>query len=291
MENAPESVQKSSIPIAAYVAVVIILIVVVAWLLQSGEAPEPEPMPAQPVTIVEPEPEVVPEPEPIMEPEVEEVVEELPEELPAPEIVATPEPEPLHPELAQSDGWMKTQVSDLVMSSPLVELLVPDNLISNFVVFIDNAARGEIVRNFSPAKEPKGKFQATLIPGPDLTYRLDPKSYERFDGYANLLAGLPLEQSLQLFDTIEPLLKEAYRELGYGDDDFNDKLVQTIDLLLETPVVEGEVILKSPAVVYQFNDPALENLLPLQKLLLRMGPENQKKVQAKLREFKEALTQ
>jgi hypothetical protein len=41
--------------------------------------------------------------------------------------------------------------------------------------------------------------------------------------------------------------------------------------------------------VYSYAKPALENLSPAQKQLLRMGPDNVKRVQIKLRELRDAL--
>jgi hypothetical protein len=58
--------------------------------------------------------------------------------------------------------------------------------------------------------------------------------------------------------------------------------------LLDTPVPEGPVELRSTSVAYQYADPDLESLSSPQKQLLRMGPRNMKIVQAKLREFVKA---
>ena len=45
-----------------------------------------------------------------------------------------------------------------------------------------------------------------------------------------------------------------------------------------------------PKVLYDYADPALADLSAGQKMLLRMGPENEAKVKAKLREIKRALS-
>ncbi len=55
--------------------------------------------------------------------------------------------------------------------------------------------------------------------------------------------------------------------------------------LLKVPVVEGEVALRMSGIGYAFADPRLEGLSPPQKQLLRMGPENVKAIQGKLREI------
>jgi hypothetical protein len=40
---------------------------------------------------------------------------------------------------------------------------------------------------------------------------------------------------------------------------------------------------------YMYVDPRLEKLSPAQRLLLRMGPENERRIQSKLRDFALAL--
>ena len=49
------------------------------------------------------------------------------------------------------------------------------------------------------------------------------------------------------------------------------------------------IALKMSGIVYAYADPRLEGLSPAQKQLLRMGPENVKAIQAKLREIAAVL--
>jgi len=60
--------------------------------------------------------------------------------------------------------------------------------------------------------------------------------------------------------------------------------------VLDTPEPgSGQIELQRVSLVYQFADPKLEALPPLQKQLLRMGPENSRRVKAYLRELAAAL--
>ena len=70
-----------------------------------------------------------------------------------------------------------------------------------------------------------------------------------------------------------PLFQAAYQELGYPNGYFNDRLIQAIDDMLAAPDVAAPK-LAQPKVLYEFADPALENLSAGQKILVRMGPEN-----------------
>ena len=83
-------------------------------------------------------------------------------------------------------------------------------------------------------------------------------------------------------------IQQAYQELGYPEGDFNSALKKAILSLLDTPELEDRIYIEK-RVLYVMEDPALENLAPAQKQLLRMGPDNRKAVQAKLRELAQAL--
>jgi hypothetical protein len=86
------------------------------------------------------------------------------------------------------------------------------------------------------------------------------------------------------------LFQQAYAELGYPSRYFNDRVFEVIDHLLATPDVRGPIALVQPKVMYEYADPVLQDLSAGQKMLVRMGPENEAKVKAKLRELKKALT-
>jgi len=62
-----------------------------------------------------------------------------------------------------------------------------------------------------------------------------------------------------------------------------------LDFALATPRgIEGAALVQ-PKVIYKYADAELEDLLPLQKQLLRMGPANVDQVQSWLEDFGTAL--
>jgi hypothetical protein len=70
---------------------------------------------------------------------------------------------------------------------------------------------------------------------------------------------------------------------------FNDRVFEVIDHLLSTPDVTGPIALTQPKVLYEFADPQLQELSAGQKILVRMGPDNEARVKAKLREIRKLL--
>ncbi len=59
-----------------------------------------------------------------------------------------------------------------------------------------------------------------------------------------------------------------------------------IEQVLATPDLEGDIELVQPKVYYEFADPNLESLNPLQKQLLRMGPQNLARIKGYLMQVK-----
>ncbi len=102
---------------------------------------------------------------------------------------------------------------------------------------------------------------------------------------ADVFVSLDVKQCVSLFRALKPLCQEAYRDLGYPDQDFEQTILRAISELLETPVVEGDIVLEKAVLNYVMRDPELESLSDAQKHLLRMGPENVGAIQAKMREM------
>ena len=236
----------------------------------------PDALPEKPIpteTIPEPEPEVLPQ---ITEPE------------PQPEPVQ-PKVEPVKPtlpKLNQSDVFVRKQTLDAFKGLSINNVLHTKNLARQFVVFIDNLAHGELARKASPLIGPKQSFDALDVT--DKTY-IDPDSYHRYDMYADLLETMNNQTIVSTYKLLLPILNDAFAELGYEDISFNQRLKQAIHEVLNSPIIEQPIELTSISVNYKFKDTDLESLPDVQKLMIRMGPENTRKVKAALREISKNL--
>ena len=94
---------------------------------------------------------------------------------------------------------------------------------------------------------------------------------------------------LSLYAEYKPALEAIFAEISDPDDSFDEKLMETIDLLLDTPAAPVPVEVYTESVMYRYKDSRLESLKAPQKQLLRTGPENMRRIKAKLRELKQAL--
>ena len=61
-------------------------------------------------------------------------------------------------------------------------------------------------------------------------------------------------------------------------------------LFTSTPEPTGPIRLTVPHVLYEYADPDLQSLSSGRKVLVRMGVENERRVKAKLREIRAAVT-
>lgn len=120
---------------------------------------------------------------------------------------------------------------------------------------------------------------------------LDPKGYQRFDGFADAIASIDAQRAVALFARYRPLLQQALAPLGHSSDEPVEYLInQAIAVLLQAPIHDAPRIGLIPhGSLYRYADPRLESLDPVAKQFLRMGPRNTRIIQRKLREIAAAL--
>jgi len=180
------------------------------------------------------------------------------------------------PALDDSDGYFKLALEDL-FGDGVGEILVDRALIEKVVATIDNLPRSQVAERIRPTGAPPGDFEVADGDN-DETFVLGPDNYARYDAIANRLATADPDRGVETYRRFYPLLPEAYVGLGYPGRYFNDRVVEVIDHLLETPLPEGPVLLVRPHVLFEFADPELEALSTGQKLLIRVGDDNAAKV-------------
>ena len=189
------------------------------------------------------------------------------------------------PSLNESDGPMQDILAQLFGRKP-EKLFNLQNIIRRAVATLDNLPRENLPMQLLPVKPVTGPV-ITARQGSSLT--LDAANAARYDAYVRLAEAVPTGALVAAYMQVYPLLQQDYERLGYPGRYFNDRVVQVLDYLLDTPEVQGPVLLIQPKVLYEFADPKLEELSAGQKILVRIGHENAIKVKAKLREIRSAL--
>lgn len=248
------------------------------WWWQ-GRIPQPPPQAAAPPVIqAPPVPDMKGEPAPIQHP-----IEQAPAVAEQP---AEPKPAPL-PALVDSDATLTEALAGLIGEKSLREFFIPENLASRIVATIDNLPREKVAVKIRPVRGPAGLM---AVDGSGAERTIGAANESRYAPYVRLVDAVPTKPLASLYLRFYPLLQQAYRELGYPNAHFNDRLVAVIDHLLATPDIQGPIKLVQPKVLYEFADPALESRSAGQKVLLRMGAKSAAQVKIKLREFRREIT-
>lgn len=236
----------------------------------------------QPETITEVAPPVI-APEPVVVPPAV----ETPPPILHPIEPPPPTEEPL-PTVQDSDKVLGQALSDVVGPSVWKALFFPDLLIRHIVATVDNLPRHEAPSKMWPIR-PAGSWIKTK--GTEGSLTLDPANAERYAPYVAMVQQLSIDKLVTVYRQFYSLFQQAYKELGYPDAYFNDRLVVAIDDMLAAPEPEGPIELIQNKVRYQFADADLESRSAGQKIMLRIGVENARIVKAKLRKLRAAITQ
>jgi hypothetical protein len=189
-------------------------------------------------------------------------------------------------ELDKSDDLVRRLARELSSHPRLGAWLRSEQLIRHFVGAIDNIANGLSPRHHIIFFLPDGPYKVVKSGNVLIA---DPDGYARYHPVVDVFVSMDSRECVSLFRGLKPLCQEAYRDLGYPNQDFEATVVRAIRELLATPVVGGDIILEKAVVNYTMLDPNLENLSDAQKHFLRMGPENVEAIQTKLREMAMAL--
>ncbi len=182
------------------------------------------------------------------------------------------------PPLAESDGLLRQLVSALSQHPLLARLLASPALVEAATLTVVQIGDGRTPALHLRALRPITRLQlAATGDGP-----IDPASYVRWNNAASALASVDPAEFAQLYVNLKPLVDQSYRELGYPGD-FDDALARAFRVLLETPTLTTEPALLRRATYFEYEDPALRALKPVQKQFLLLGPVNRQRAAAWVR--------
>ena len=191
------------------------------------------------------------------------------------------------PPLNESDPVVADLIRVLSSHPQVAAWLTTDGLIRNFTVVVSNIAEGKTAAKLVRPLRPLTPFRVVER---SADIYIDPRSYDRYTPLAEAAASIDAAGSASLYATLKPRIVEAHHELGGLNTPFDRTLERAIVVLLETPIRQDPIRLQPRGGIgYAFADPGIEGLTAAQKQLLRMGPENARIIQTKLREIALAL--
>ena len=196
------------------------------------------------------------------------------------------------PGLDDSDGYIKNALLDLLGKKSALSFLVLDGFARRFVATVNNLATDNAASQSWPVNHTEGQFDVDDGAGNGV---ISARNAARYKAFVNFVAGIDSRHAVGLYVRLYPLFQRAYEDLGFPGKYFNDCVIEVIDNLLATPEVTGPVkvniVTAGGGHLYVFDDPALESATAGQKILLRVGPENARKLKAKLTQVRQALLQ
>lgn len=267
------STQRGAIsPAKAGLLLLLLLSIAGGVVLLTGIWPPVEESTAPPETTTAP-----PAPPPV--PAITELEEPAVEPSPPP---PTPPVEQPLPRLEESDDAVRDAVGDIPLGTAGQQYLVPGNIIERSASLIYLMAQGDVPYKLLPVSRPKAAFP---ISDDGTQVVTDPAGFERYDALTQWLQSLDLESLLSSLEWFTPLFREAWSYYGEDPTAFDMAVVMMLDLVIATPEVDlNEARLIRKEAVWIFEDPTIEGLAPLQKQVLRMGPENAEIFKAKATE-------
>jgi hypothetical protein len=220
------------------------------------------------------------------------------EEITEPVVAATPAPEDASPGeeafpslpadlvLASSDEALREVAVALSSHPKLAAWLANEDLVRRFTATAYNLAAGKSPRSHLDFLRPRTPYTAIEEDG---AFRVDPKTARRYDLAAEVFRSLDTDGTVRLYREVRPLIDEAFKEIAPPGASFDDTLKQAIFELLRAPKLPPSLPLEEKVVTYSYQDEELEALSSAQRHLLRMGPDNVARIQAKLRELATAI--
>ena len=157
------------------------------------------------------------------------------------------------------------------------------NLLRRWAVLVENLAAGTSPRRELAFLDPHAPF-SVVRRGDALV--IAPDAYARYDEFGDAVASVDAKAVASAYRRLHGVLDAAYKALGYPAAGGLDRAAaRALRRLADAPLPKDEVGVVQQEGTFAFADPRLEQLPEVEKHLLRMGPRNERLIQAKAREL------
>jgi hypothetical protein len=192
---------------------------------------------------------------------------------------------------------LRRALADLLGGDGALSFLQLDEFPRRLVATVDNLARPHAPTQVWPVDPTPDRFTVEDVGDAPV---IAPDNANRYTPFVLVAEAVDARRAVDLYLRLYPSLQRAYEQLGFPDRYFNDRVMAVIDVLLSTPETEvplklrltevkGPIASLRPWVRYEFADPALESLTSGQKILLRVGPVNERRLKEKLAQIRTEL--
>lgn len=284
--DAPEFRPRRETPVGTIIVIVLVLLAAAffgwRWYQQQQQPPETTPVAAAPNDGTPPPPAPAPAPQ---------------SQEPRNPMDGIAVPDAGLTNATDTDTRVMKALVDLFGSKNVADFLQFDGIVRRFVATVDNLAREQAPASAWPVQQTKQRF---ITSGQGDKQVIAANNAARYNPMVLFGESVDPAKAAKAYARLYPLFQQAYEELGYPGRYFNDRLVAVIDHLLQAPEpagpvqvrlveVKGDIPSQRPWVRYEYADPQLEAMSSGQKIMVRMGLENERKLKASMRAFREQI--
>ena len=185
------------------------------------------------------------------------------------------------PDLEGSSVWIKESLKKVLTYPVFEDFFKQENVIRQFVAGVDRLGRGQNPFRQLSYLHPAGKFEVVEEGG---SINLNKNNFRRVVPLMDGLSALPQDEVFAFYDRIKPWVLEAYAELGNPEswDEMVEKFYHQIESFTYP---EAPVELVGREGIFIFKDPLMEAMSPLEKAMIRMGPEQSARFQKLARSY------
>jgi len=202
------------------------------------------------------------------------------------------------PVASDTQSMWRQGLIELLGHSAVARFVQTDDFSRRVVVTVDNLARAHAAPRLWPVNPTPGRFS---VSGNGELLNIAAENASRYTPLVTLITSVDARRAAALYASMYPQLQKAYEELGYPGRYFNDRVIEVIDHLLDTPEpspagplmqlteVKGSIPSTQPWLRYEFADSDLQSLSAGQRILLRVGPAHRQALKSKLVELRKLL--
>lgn len=214
--------------------------------------------------------------------------------------VAEPPP-PAAPSLAApwSDAALPAALDALFGRQAVSGLLRTDDWARRVAVTVDALGRDQAASRLWPVAPAADRFLVRQDGGATV---IDPDNALRYTPLVLLAETADMRQLVALYGHAYPSLQRAYEDAGFPHRSFHVRVLEVLDHLLaapeprapvavELPRVEGPFSPPRPWLTYRFVDPSLESMSAGWKIMVRVGPVNERRLKSRLAELRRQLAE
>ncbi|CAA9892963.1 conserved hypothetical protein [Candidatus Methylobacter favarea] len=189
------------------------------------------------------------------------------------------------PDLLGSDRPFREAINSV--SPGLSPWLNTDQLIRKYMLIANDFSQGAWLERHMRFLKQAQPFKVELIDG---VMFMSDKGYQRYDKLAAAIDAIDVRAAMSVYKKFRPLMLQVFDEFSYpAEHQLEDIFSKAAAEILAAPIIEEPIALVRPSVRYKFADKKLEALSPVSKQMIRMGPENTRIIQNKVRLLVEEL--